>query len=138
MIVKLARILAIIGLLVLSAYALPHETISVDESFNDREVALRVGEELKVSLPETRGTGYSWSVPPELKSELAPILRERRETVDAPKGPPGSPGVRHLYFEAIGVGTASLEIDYRRPWEKDQAPARTFKLHVVVRPASGQ
>jgi inhibitor of cysteine peptidase len=110
--------------------------IQVDDTFHGREVALQVGQTLKVSLSENASTGHQWSIPAELKSKLISVLREREETVEAPDGPPGRPGVRHLYFEAVAAGTADLEIHYRRPWESNAPPARKFKLHVLVQPAS--
>ena len=106
--------------------------IQVDESYNGREVALQVGETLEISLSENASTGYQWSIPPDMKSKLAPVLREREETVEAPDGPPGSPGVWHVYFEALAAGTAGLEIHYRRSWENDKPPARKFTLRVLV------
>lgn len=106
--------------------------IQVDSTFNGREVALQVRQTLKVSLSENTSTGYQWVIPPELKSKLAPILREREEVVEPPDGPPGRPGVRLLYFEAVAPGRANLEIHYRRPWESNKLPARKFKLRVLV------
>jgi predicted secreted protein len=124
-------------LLIPHAQAHHRKMIQVDDTFDGRDVTLQVGETLEVSLPENASTGHRWSVPPGLKSALAPSLREQKETVEAHAGPPGKPGVRHLYFEAVAAGTAEIEIDYRRSWEKDAPPARKFKLHVVVPPAPG-
>jgi inhibitor of cysteine peptidase len=115
-----------------------HKMIKVDNSFDGREVTLRVGETLEVSLSENASTGYSWTIPPDLKLKLTPALREREETVDGPSGPPGKSGVRHLYFEAVAAGTAELEIHYRRSWEGEKEPTRRFRLHVLVRAAAGQ
>lgn len=112
--------------------------IQVDDTFNGREMVLQVGQTLKVSLSENASTGHQWSIPPDVKDRLIPILREREETVEAPDGPPGKPGVRHLYFEAVAAGTADLEIHYRRSWERNSSPARKFKLRLVVKPASGR
>jgi predicted secreted protein len=35
-------------------------------------------------------------------------------------------------FEPTGAGSGDIELGYRRPWEKDTQPARTFVVHVVV------
>jgi inhibitor of cysteine peptidase len=137
-IVRLACVVAMWGLLIPHVHAQQRKMIQVDDTFHGREVALQVGQTLKVSLSENASTGHQWSIPPELKSKLTPVLREREETVEAPDGPPGKPGVRHLYFEAVAAGTANLEIHYRRSWERNSSPARKFKLRVVVKPASGR
>jgi inhibitor of cysteine peptidase len=126
------------GLLILRVHAQQRKMIRVDDTFNGREVTLQVGQALKVSLSENASTGHQWSIPPELKSKLTPVLREREETVEAPDRPPGRPGVRHLYFEAVAAGTADLEIHYRRSWENNKPPARKFKLRVLVQPAPGR
>ena len=96
---------------------------------------LQSGDRLEVSLSENASTGHQWSIPEEVKTTLTPVLREREETVEGSAGPPGRPGVRHLYFEAAAVGTAELEIHYRRSWEGDKPPARKFTLRVMVRAA---
>jgi inhibitor of cysteine peptidase len=126
------------GLVVACVHAQQRNMIQVDETFHGREVALQVGQTLKVSLSENASTGYQWSIPSELNSNLTPVLRKREETVETPDGPPGRPGVRHLYFEAVAAGVADLEIHYRRSWERDTPPARKFTLRVLVQPASGQ
>jgi inhibitor of cysteine peptidase len=107
--------------------------MQVDDTFDGREVALQTGETLRVSLSENASTGYRWIIPPELRNKLTPTLLEREETVEAPAGPPGRPGVRHFYFEALAAGTVEMEIHYRRSWESNKEPARKFRLRVVVR-----
>jgi predicted secreted protein len=126
------------GLLIPRVHAQPRKMIQVDDTFDGREVALQAGETLEVSLSENASTGYQWSIPPEVKRKLTPVLREREETVEAPGGPPGRPGVRHLYFEAVAAGTADLEIHYRRSWESNKQPARKFRLRVLVQSAPGR
>ena len=111
--------------------------IQVDHTFDGREVRLQVGDTLEVSLSENASTGHQWNISPELKRKLTPTLREREETVDAPSGPPGSSGLRHLYFDAVAAGTVDLEIQYRRSWEKSKEAARRFKLRVLIQAPPG-
>ena len=40
-----------------------------------------------------------------------------------------------IHLIPVGPGTADIEFNYRRPWLKDQPPARSYKLRVVVRDA---
>ena len=123
------------ALLILPGHAQLRKMMRVDESFDGREVVLQVGETLEIRLAENASTGYRWSVPPKLKRKFDRTLREREQTVEGAGKPVGSPGVRYLYFEAIGTGTAELELHYRRPWESDAPPARRFRLRVRVRRA---
>jgi len=108
------------------------KTMRIDEKSDGREVSMRLGETLEITLSENASTGFRWGIPEALKNNLAPALREREETVEAPAGPPGRSGERHLFFDAVQAGTAEIEIHYRRPWEKDKEPARRFKVRVVV------
>ncbi len=102
--------------------------IAVDDSSNGHEVVLHAGEVLKISLSQNASTGYTWAI--HVKPD---ILRESEgASADPPKGPPGSPGVRNFYFEAVGQGSGELELEYRRSWEQAAQPARTFKLRVRV------
>ena len=126
------------GLLSPGVHGQSRKMVQVDDTFDGREVALQAGETLEVSLSENASTGYRWSIPPEVKRKLTPVLREREETVEAAGGPPGRPGVRRLYFEALAAGTAELEIHYRRSWEINKQPARKFRLRVLVQSAPGR
>ena len=116
-----------------SADARPRKTVQADDSFNGRQVELNVGETLELSLSENASTGFRWMVPPESAHKF------EKQLAEGAGGPPGKPGIRHFYFEALEPGTVELELDYRRPWEAGKPPARKFKLRVRirVRPASG-
>jgi inhibitor of cysteine peptidase len=133
--VRLAGVVALSCVLTPSVHAQERKMIKVDATFNDREVTLQSGDILEVSLSENASTGHQWIIPQEVRTKLTPVLREREETLEGPAGPPGSPGVRHLYFDAAAPGTAKLEIHYRRSWEGDKLPARKFTLRVMVRAA---
>jgi len=130
---KLGCVVALVSVLAPCLRAQPGKVTKVDDTFNGRQVVLHVGEALEVTLSENGSTGYQWAIPPELKGKFAKTIREREQTVEAPQGPPGKPGLRHLRFEAIKPGTAELELHYRRPWETDTPPARKFNLRLLVR-----
>jgi inhibitor of cysteine peptidase len=109
--------------------------MQVDESDNGRRVLLHVGETLEIRLSENASTGYQWAVSSE-PAVTEKIFRPRAQVAEGPSGPPGKSGFRHLYFDAVGTGSADLELEYRRPWEsKTSRPARRFKIFVRVEPA---
>jgi len=110
--------------------------VQVDEGFNGRQVELRVGDALQISLSENASTGFQWVIPAESEQKLETVLHEYTSSVEGAGGPPGKPGVRHFQFEAFAPGTVELELQYRRPWESGGPAARSFNLHVTVRPAS--
>jgi inhibitor of cysteine peptidase len=112
--------------------------VQVDDSFNGSQVELHVGETLEINLSENASSGFQWLIPREAVRKLEKILHERGSAAEGADSPPGKPGVRHFYFEALGPGTVELELHYRRPWETAKPPARKFKLRIRVRPASGR
>jgi len=134
--VKAACAFAIGVLWIPHACAQQSKTVHTDDSFNGRQVELRTGETLAVTLSENASTGFRWTIPPEVARKFEKVLREKETSVEGTPNPPGSRGVRHFYFEVLEPGTADLELQYRRPWETGKAPARKFKLHVDVRPAA--
>ena len=110
--------------------------VQADDSFNGRQIQLHVGETFEISLSENASTGFRWITPAESAHKFEKILRETESAAEGAGAPPGKPGVRHFYFEAIGPGTVELELHYRRTWETAKPPARKFTLHIRVRPAS--
>ena len=103
--------------------------VRVDARDNGGRAELRAGGHLLVALSANYSTGYSWKV----VSPGEPVLRQA--------GPPtyvrdseriGAGGTATFEFVAEQKGTASLELVYVRPWEKDAKPAETFSLTVVV------
>ena len=111
--------------------------ISIDDSFNERAVAVRAGETIEVTLAENASTGYRWIVSSDRGSRLDDALREVGQTAQAEGTRPGMPGVRCFRFEALAAGYAELQLEYRRTWEMAAEPARTFRLRVEVRAVDG-
>jgi predicted secreted protein len=54
------------------------------------------------------------------------------ETVPAKKGVIGGKATMIFRFQAV-AGTSDLELHYKRPFEKDKKPAKTFKVTVEVK-----
>ena len=106
-------------------------TINVTQADNERALALDSGDKLVVSLASTPGTGFGWKV----ADVDAKVLRQvgAPELIPNPHPIPGAPVTQVFHFVATGSGSAGLELDYVRPWEKSAAPARTFHLGVTVR-----
>ncbi len=101
----------------------------VDESANGREVDLSVGETLEVRLPENRTAGYQWV----LATEGRPVLTSEGQAYEGAAAPPGRAGQHIWRFRATQPGDATLEFCYRRPWESEAPPTRTFTIHPRVR-----
>ena len=102
--------------------------VQVDQSSNNKETKLAVGQTLEISLPENPTTGFRW----ELKAAGDPACAPRGDTFDAPSPGVGKSGTRRWRFEAVAKGTGKIELAYRRTWEQDKPPAETFRLTVRV------
>ena len=103
--------------------------VQVDQSYNGHEVTLAVGQVMELSLHENPTTGFRW----DLKTKAEPECELVASTFDPPPGErPGNGGIRRWQFRAVHPGSGEIELEYRRPWEKDAAPAKVYKLDVRV------
>ena len=97
------------------------------ESDSGRELSVAVGDAIEIALPENPGTGYRWIV----KAGGEPCLSLESERFERGAAVPGRGGVHRWTFKVIAAGSAAIEMNYLRPWEKNVPPARSFmiKLH---------
>jgi len=94
------------------------------------DIFMAQGEVLQVKLPSTPSTGFSWSV----ASNSPSVLRPNGEPkYDPPgKGAAGAAGTQTFEFRVVGGGGVFLELVYRRPFEKEVAPARRWGVFVAA------
>lgn len=88
------------------------------------QVQLVLGDELRIELPETPTTGFRWSV-----HEIPATLHLTDDRFDAPGSALlGAPGMRHMAFQAIAVGSGEvvLRLSARTPREPAAAPFTAF------------
>jgi inhibitor of cysteine peptidase len=88
-------------------------------------------QEFVVELQANPSTGYSWQFAGGDQSLVRLMYEEympgeERELV-------GAPGKQLFYFQAIAPGRTPLRLEYRRSWEKEAAPAKTFSITLVIR-----
>ncbi|HVU04328.1 MAG TPA: protease inhibitor I42 family protein [Polyangiaceae bacterium] len=100
----------------------------IDDSTDFHETEIGIGEEISITLHGASGSGYGWAV----RSSGAPIV-----AVDASSAPPGErkPGSpRRWVFRCRGeqAGTTTVELVYRRAWDSEAPPRKTFTLRVTV------
>ena len=96
-----------------------------------REMQLKKGQTLVVTLEGNPTTGYSWEVAEPLDEQ---VLRQVGEAeFKAESAALGAGGVQILRFETVNAGKTTLKLAYRRSWEKGVEPLETYSLQVVVR-----
>lgn len=107
--------------------------VSLSAADDGRQIELKEGQVLVISLEGNLSTGYMWEVEKADKT----ILHQTGEVEFEPEshllGAPGllgAPAKQTLRFEAVAAGRTTLRLVYHRPWEKDVKPARTFSIQV--------
>lgn len=106
------------------------ESITIGDQDAGKTVELKVGDTLVVSLDGNITTGFNW-VPAPQDPVLLEQVGEAEATPDSDQL--GAPGKIVLHFKAIAQGQTNLHLDYRRPWEEDTAPEKTFEVTVIVK-----
>lgn len=111
----------------------PHAkpSVIVTDSDANNPVQLRVGQTLQVRLASNPTTGYSWSVQ-QVPAELQ-LGQSVYATGSQNKNVAGAGGYQTIDFAGKIPGKAELKLEYRRPWEKDAPPAKTFSVTVSVK-----
>ncbi len=104
------------------------ETVQIGESANGLEIELQVHQTLEICLPEVRTAGYRWWM--RLPGE--PACRLVKDYFEPPATGTGGSGVHHWEFRALESGTAKLEFNYTRSWERATTSARTFTVSIRV------
>jgi predicted secreted protein len=104
--------------------------VRLTEKDNGSSVTLRVGQKLEVLLPASLGTGYGWTVSSIPNQILKALEVESRPETD--KNKVGGPEHQLFCFVAIAGGSAHLELQYKRPWDKTSADAKKYSLLLQV------
>lgn len=104
--------------------------ITLGEADAGRTVELSHGDTLVVALAGNITTGYNWEALPQ-DPALVQQVGEPQVTPDSTAV--GAGGKIALTFRAVKSGRAGLTLVYRRAWEKDVPPLKTFSISVVVR-----
>lgn len=105
--------------------------VNVTDKDNDGKVNLTKGSMLIVRLEAQLGTGFGWQVVKNSSNGLRQLGKPGLETTDSSSL--GRIEVQVFRFKPRQAGSYELELHYKRPWEKDRKPAKTFRLTVRVR-----
>ncbi len=106
----------------------PPSEIVVNAADDGREIELGEGQVLVVRLEANPSTGYGWQV---VESEPEGIVSQAGEIEYEPDSDLlCAPGTQILRFQAQREGHSALRLEYRRPWQAEVEPGRTFRLQV--------
>jgi len=104
-------------------------TTTLTSHDDGRIITLAKGATLVVQLESNPTTGYSWAV----KGNTAPLKLVGSDSKPTDQsGRMGAPSTQQFRFKAMETGTVTLKLIYRRPWEQNIAPVKTFAAIVRV------
>lgn len=103
--------------------------IYVDKEDNGGQIEVSKNDVVIISLQADPSTGYRWQVEETDRRILRQVgkIEFKQESKLL-----GAPGKQTLNFKVVGAGRSSLELIYRRPWEKKAVPAKIFYIQVIV------
>ncbi|NLG28968.1 MAG: protease inhibitor I42 family protein [Chloroflexi bacterium] len=120
--------------LVLLAMALPlagcDRPLELADADEGGRAELEVGDRAVIKRQSSPTTGYGWEVLG-LDDQDVITLVDRSYKADSPLI--GSGGVDTFLLEASHPGEVALQLVYRRAWEQDVPPLRTYSITLVVR-----
>jgi predicted secreted protein len=129
--VRIIPVLLVAALVAPSA-ALAYRVVRVGRLANGKTIVLRPSDRLVVTLPGNATTGYSWSV---LQIDK-PVVKYLGRSYVPPSypGKVGAGGKYVLRFRAVRDGTTKLKLGYLQEGNSNAVPAKTYVLHLTVKP----
>ncbi|MGA3053434.1 MAG: protease inhibitor I42 family protein [Candidatus Korobacteraceae bacterium] len=105
--------------------------IVITDADNGKDVDLPAGDTLVLRLESNPSTGYSWAI----KGDPSPLRLVKSSTKKNGQNSHvvGAPVTQEFRLTAVSAGMVSLTLEYRRPWESNVAPAKTFQVRVNAR-----
>lgn len=127
--------LAGIGILVAALALLFHPVVALTsptEAFAETsQLQVQAGKEFTITLQSNRSTGYQWKLAKPLDKAVVKMMSSQYILPSKPI--PGAGGEEVWVFKAVARGETQIHMEYVRPWEKGQAPARTATYSIVVK-----
>lgn len=104
-------------------------SLQLDESANEREIELTIGQTFEIALNENPTTGFHWQMIADGAPACAPVDDEFRAPTE---NRPGQGGSHRWQFRALRAGQSRIELAYSRSGRIDQTVSRTFTLRLHV------
>ncbi|MBK7663548.1 MAG: protease inhibitor I42 family protein [Sterolibacteriaceae bacterium] len=109
-----ARLLCLLTALLLAACAGSRAPLIVSDLDADRELALRVGQSIAITLPADHAGGHGWQLAQRTLEALA--LDGAPTTMQESGNASGAPGSETWRFTAVRAGQDELRFEYRRAY----------------------
>jgi inhibitor of cysteine peptidase len=109
--------------------------LATAQAEEQKPIAVRVGQEFKITLQYNTATGYQWVLAKLPDKKLVKLLGTEYKQPDTKLV--GAGGDMVWNFHALGIGKTKMTLNYVRPWEKGEPPAQTTNFVVVIEKAKG-
>jgi inhibitor of cysteine peptidase len=109
------------------------KTVTITDKDKDAKVELAKGDKLLVKLPANPTTGFTWVVASGETDSLRSKGKPTYQPADKDKKVVGGGGTQTFTFDAGTAGEVEIVMHYKRPFEKDKEPAKTFKFKAIVK-----
>ena len=107
--------------------------LDLTEGDAGKNLILRQGDQLTVTLSTNPTTGYSWSVVGKSQGLLKQVGESRFVQSRHRPGMVGVGGCQVWTFLAVATGKTTLGFSYARSWEHGVAPVRMIEWPVTIR-----
>ena len=104
---------------------------SLTDADNGKQIAIKSGDVVTITLVSNPTTGYSWQV---MEIDNAVLVQDgdpAYKQSPSSEGLVGVGGTETFRFKAVGSGETKLSLGYMRPWES-VLPIETFNVQVTV------
>lgn len=100
------------------------------ETDNGQTVNTRVGDSVRIRLPENATTGYRWAIERYDENLIKALATEPRYTSPAV----GSGGEVDFSFETTTAGSGEIALKQWKSWEGDPSVIARFRIRLKVQP----
>ncbi len=104
--------------------------VKIGEQDAGKTITLKTGDTLIVGLDGNITTGFNW-IPAAQNPVLLSQVGDAEVTPESNRI--GAPSKIVLTFKAVTQGQTLLHLDYKRSWETNVAPEKTFEVTIVVK-----
>jgi len=97
-----------------------------------QDISVKMGNRVVVTLCSNPTTGFQWPEKAQISDPKVLEQKGYKFAEPANKGMVGAPGNSVWTFEAMGLGTSTVYLEYSRNWQGGEKAVQTFKLNVTV------
>lgn len=107
-------------------------TLKLTEKDNGKNVEVRTGDIIRITLDSNITTGFSWEHADKVDADILKLDKNDYVSDPNPEELDGVGGRTVIVYHALKPGKAKIELSYMRPWESDSEFDEKFGVTVEV------